>query len=177
MNIETLRDTFPDYAKDIKLNLSTVLTEAGSPGLSMRQIFGTALASAYACREKTLIEALSSDSKSTLNDADLIGIQAAVSIMAMNNVYYRSMHLMSDHSFLKMPARLRMNVISNPGISKEDFEIYSLAVSAVNGCGMCLDAHAQTLQKEHIGAEGIQSTIRIASVIHAAAQVVFMLEQ
>ncbi len=88
--------------------------------------------------------------------------------MAMNNIYYRSLHLMADHSYLKLPAKLRMNAIGNPGIPKSDFELYCLAVSAVNGCGMCLDSHEKVL-RNHFTQEGIQSALRIAAVVHAVA--------
>ena len=68
-----------------------------------------------------------------------------------------------------MPAKLRMNVIANPGIAKVDFELFSLAVSAINGCGMCMDAHAAELQKAGLSKIAIQSTVRIAAVINAAS--------
>ena len=61
--------------------------------------------------------------------------------MAMNNVYYRFVHLASNPEYGTMPAKLRMNVIGTPGIDKDDFELFSLAVSAMNGCGMCIDSH------------------------------------
>lgn len=71
-----------------------------------------------------------------------------------------------------MPANLRMNIIGNPGIEKVDFELMSLAVSAINGCGMCIDAHVNEVVNAGISKQGVQSTIRIASVLNAAAQVI-----
>ena len=90
--------------------------------------------------------------------------------MGMNNVYYRFVHLVSDKEYSKLPAKLRMNVIGNPGIDKVDFELYSLAISAINGCGMCIDAHVHEIEKAGIEIIGIQSSIRIAAVINATAQ-------
>lgn len=69
-----------------------------------------------------------------------------------------------------MPAKLRMNFIANPGISKIDFELYCLAVSAINGCGACMRAHTKTLLKENVNKNAIQSAVKIASVICAVAQ-------
>ena len=89
--------------------------------------------------------------------------------MAMNNVYYRFVHLASNPEYGKLPARLRMNVIGNPGIEKDDFELLCLAVSAMNGCGMCIDSHERELRKAGLGAEQIQTAVRIASVVHAVA--------
>ena len=66
-------------------------------------------------------------------------------------------------------ARLRMNVIGNPGIDKTTFELYSLAVSAINGCGSCMAAHDRVVRTAGVSVEGVQSTIRIAAVIHGTA--------
>jgi alkyl hydroperoxide reductase subunit D len=87
------------------------------------------------------------------------------------NIYYRFLHLVEDPEYQSMPARLRMNVIGNPGIDKADFELLSLAVSAVNGCGMCIVSHERTLRKHDVSREQVQSAVRIASTIHAVAVV------
>lgn len=168
MNLETLKNQLPDYAKDIKLNLSTVLSTDGAPDLTQRQIAMIALASAYATRANTVIQTMHHEASTHLNDADLHAVKAAASIMAMNNVYYRFLHLVSDKSYASMPAKLRMNVIGNPGIDKTDFELCCLAVSALNGCGMCMDAHAHELTKTGVSKLAIQSCIRIAAVVNAA---------
>jgi alkyl hydroperoxide reductase subunit D len=91
--------------------------------------------------------------------------------MGMNNVYYRFLHLVGDADYQTMPARLRMNVMANPGIDKLDFELYSLAVSAVNGCGLCIESHEKLLRKHEVSREAIQSAVRIAAVVHAVAVV------
>jgi alkyl hydroperoxide reductase subunit D len=169
MNIEELKSSLSDYAKDIKLNLGSVLTEEGAPDLTQAQIYSIALASAYATKNTALISAISADA-STLGDEAKHAAKAAASIMAMNNVYYRFAHLVGDKEYSKMPAKLRMNVIGNSGVEKVDFELMSLAVSAINGCGMCMDAHVHEVTKAGISKQGVQSCIRIASVINAAAQ-------
>ncbi|MFI4955404.1 MAG: carboxymuconolactone decarboxylase family protein, partial [Gammaproteobacteria bacterium] len=86
-----------------------------------------------------------------------------------NNIYYRFIHLASNKEYAKLQAGLRMNIIGNPGVDKVDFEIWSLVVSAVNGCGMCIDAHEKQLLKSGIGMSSIQAAVRVASVIHAVA--------
>ena len=70
-----------------------------------------------------------------------------------------------------MPAKLRMNVMAKPGVAKPDFELWSLAVSAVNGCGMCIEAHERELRSAGITPEAIQAAVRIAAVVHAVAAV------
>ena len=91
--------------------------------------------------------------------------------MGMNNIYYRFLHLVEDGEYQTMPARLRMNVIANHGIDKLDFELISLAVSAVNGCGPCVTSHEKKLRPHDVSREAIQSAVRIAAVVHAVARV------
>lgn len=170
MSIKELRNQMPDYAKDTKLNLGKVVSEDPLEGLSLEQSHGIALASAYATKHPDIIKAVSADVSATLSDEAVTAAKAAATIMGMNNVYYRFVHLVSDKDFSQMPANLRMNIIGNPGIEKVDFELMSLAVSAMNGCGMCIDAHVNEVGKAGISKQGIQSTIRIAAVLSAAAQ-------
>lgn len=172
MNLEILKDSLPEYAKDTKLNLSNVLSDADNSGLTLTQIAGIALASAYTTRQPKVIAAIADFAKTNSNDAGITAAKAAASLMAMTNVYYRFTHLVEDHEFAKMPAKLRMNFMANPGVDKNDFELFSLAVSAINGCGMCLDSHTNALQKHGVSKDVIQHCIRIASVINAFAQTI-----
>ena len=87
----------------------------------------------------------------------------------MNNVYYRFVHLVGHDDYRTMPARLRMNALARPGVEKADFELWSLAVSAVNGCGMCLESHEQVLRDHGVAREAIQAAVRVAAVVHAVA--------
>jgi lipoyl-dependent peroxiredoxin subunit D len=172
MSIESLKNTLPDFAKDIKLNLSTILTAEGAPDLQDNQIAGIALTSAYTTGNSLVIQTVLDEVTNILSDAEITAAKSAATIMAMNNIYYRFIHLSSDKSFSSMPARLRMNVIANPGIEKVDFELYSLAASALNGCGMCMDAHTNELIKSGMSKLAIQSSIRIASVINATSMAI-----
>ena len=166
MQIDTIREALPDYAKDLKLNLSSLLNEQV---LTEQQRWGTFVATALASRNPALIKAVSADAAEKLWPEALKAAKAAASIMAMNNIYYRFTHLASDPDYAKLPAQLRMNIIGNPGVEKADFELWSLAVSAINGCGRCIDAHDQVLRKAGISQQAIQQAVRIASVVHAVA--------
>ena len=171
MSLDAIRDQLPDYARDLKLNLGSVLTPQGAPGLSERQIASLALATAIASRNPVLTAAIEGWARAQLDDAHLSASRAAAAVMGMNNIYYRFLHLVEDAEYQTMPARLRMNVIGAPGIDKLDFELLSLAVSAVNGCGLCVTSHEKKLRSGGISREQIQSAVRIASVIHAVAGV------
>jgi alkyl hydroperoxide reductase subunit D len=170
--MDALRDRIPDYARDLRLNLSSVLTPQGAPGLSETQLWMTALASAIASRNAELARSVESAAAEKLAPAEIEAARAAAAIMGMNNVYYRFLHLVEDEEYAKLPARLRMNVIGSPGIAKADFELISLAVSAVNGCGKCVLAHERVLRQHEVSREAVQSAVRIASVIHAVAGVI-----
>jgi alkyl hydroperoxide reductase subunit D len=166
MSIEALRGRIPAYAKDLKLNLGNVLEPQN---LSEQQVWGIALASAIASRNPEVLEAVAADADSKLSAEAQTAARTAAALMAMNNIYYRSTHLLSNAEYGKLPARLRMNAIANPGIDKLDFELISLAVSAINGCGMCLDAHEKEVISKGATKEGVQDALRIAAVVHAVA--------
>lgn len=170
MSINVFSENLKDYARDIKLNLSSVLTEEGAPGLTSSQIWGVALACAYHTKNNAVIDAILADGQKTLSPEAVEAAKSAATIMAMNNVYYRFIHLSDDPEFGKMPARLRMNVIGKPGVEKTDFELMCLAVSAIEGCGMCINSHVHVLNKAGVTREGSQSAVRIGAVINAAAQ-------
>lgn len=167
MKLAEVRELIPDYGRDIKLNLDSVLTPEGSVGLTPDQIWGVALASAYALKSGDLVRMVLGEGASFLNEDVRRAAQGAATIMAMNNVYYRSQHLIGDAELKALPARLRMNIIGKPGISKLDFELMCFAVSALAGCGQCLTAHLNELRKAGLANEGVQSAIRIASVLNA----------
>jgi lipoyl-dependent peroxiredoxin subunit D len=166
MSIETIKESLPDYARDLKLNLSSLLSDGI---LTEQQRWGALVATALAARNGALIAAVTEEAAQHLSPAALAAAKAAASIMAMNNIYYRFTHLASDRDYATMPARLRMNVIANPGVDKADFELWSLAVSAINGCGTCIDAHDRLLRNAGVAREAIQQVVRIAAVIHAVA--------
>ncbi|MBV8308660.1 MAG: carboxymuconolactone decarboxylase family protein, partial [Gammaproteobacteria bacterium] len=161
-------------ARDLQLNLGTVLTSAGAPGLSERQIWAVALAAAAASRHGAFTRDLQVLAAQRLDAAHVSAAHAAAAVMAMNNVYYRFLHLVEDEEYRKLPARLRMNAIGNPGIAKADFELLSLAVSAINGCGSCVAAHERVLRQHGLEREAVQSAVRIAATVHAVARVLEM---
>ncbi|PCK00591.1 MAG: alkyl hydroperoxide reductase [Zetaproteobacteria bacterium] len=168
MSISELKSQIPDYAKDIKLNLSSL---ASDETLNTQRLWGTFLASALATGNVTVIAAINAAVQEHLSDEAQKAAKAAASIMAMNNIYYRFVHLAKNKEYQTLQAKLRMNVIANPGVDKIDFELWSLAVSIINGCGMCIDAHEAALRKEGLSTSEIQTAARVAAVIHAVAAV------
>ncbi|MDX3093945.1 alkyl hydroperoxide reductase [Streptomyces sp. ME01-24h] len=166
MALDELKSALPDYAKDLKLNLGSVI---GNSELPQQQLWGTVLATAIASRSAVVLRALEPEAREKLSPEAYQAAKAAAAIMAMNNVYYRTRHLLSDPEYGNLRAGLRMNVIGNPGVEKTDFELWSLAVSAINGCGTCLDSHEQVLRKAGVERETIQEAFKIAAVVQAVA--------
>ena len=170
MSLDTLRETLPAYAKDLSLNLSSLAAETL---LNDQQKWGCFVASAYAVGVPAVVRATNgAAAEAGLSEEAHIAAKAAAAIMGMNNIYYRALHLMENHEYRTLPARLRMNILGNPGAPKADFELWSLAVSAVNGCGACMDSHEVELKKHGLTNVQIQAGLRIASVVNAVSRVV-----
>jgi alkyl hydroperoxide reductase subunit D len=166
MTIDALKDSLPDYARDLKLNLSSLAAETL---LSEQQRAGTFIACALASRNAATIRAVTASFAPQLSPEALTAAKTAAAIMGMNNIYYRFTHLASADDYKTLPARLRMSVIGKPGVEKADFELWCLAVSAINGCGVCVDSHEKVLRGAGLSAEQIQAAARIAAVVHGVA--------
>ncbi|WP_406313484.1 carboxymuconolactone decarboxylase family protein [Streptosporangium sp. NBC_01639] len=166
MSIDNLKGALPGFAKDIKLNLGSLVTTSS---LSEQQLWGTLLACAVATRSPRVIAEVAAEATGNLSDEAFTAAKGAAAIMAMNNVYYRSVHLIGDETYSTMPAKLRMTLIGNPGVDKADFELWCLAVSAINGCGRCLESHEQVLRQSGVSREQVQEALRIAATVNAVA--------
>jgi lipoyl-dependent peroxiredoxin subunit D len=169
MNLEQIKSGLPDYAKDLRLNLDSVLGEGGAPGLTQKQIALIALASAIAARHAPLTAALSAFAATHASAVECDGARTAAALMSMTNIYYRFLHLVENEEYATLRAGLRMNAMAHPGCDKLDFDLAAVAVSAINGCGSCVASHERTLRKHEVSAQAVQSAVRIGAVIHAVA--------
>jgi lipoyl-dependent peroxiredoxin subunit D len=166
VTVEELRAAIPEAAKDIKLNLQSVL----QPGaLTPAQRWGVAVASAVATRNTRLRDAMIHDARAEVGPDVIDDALAAATLMAMNNVYYRFRHLVGKPSYSQMPARLRMQRIARPATNKADFELFCLALSAINNCEICIRSHEDVVTKGALSEEQIHDAIRIAATVNAAA--------
>lgn len=162
-SIEQIYDRIPDFAEDVRLNLTSLVTDET---LSPQRKFGVLVASAIATRNSALMAAVESAASAVMTS---VAIAAAKAAVVMNNVYYRFAHLASNPEYKTMPPRLRMDVTANPGVDKTDFELWSLAVSSINGCGVCIDAHEKTLRAAGVSSKAIQTAVRFAAIIQSVA--------
>ena len=168
MELEQLLDSVPEYAKDLKLNMGGVMRQTE---LTEQQAWGTAVACAIAARNPQLRESVLAEAAKHLNEQAMFAAKAAASVMGMNNIFYRFRHLSTNPKYGAMPARLRMQVIAKHGSDPVDFELWCLAVSAMNGCGVCVDSHENVLREKGMNEETVLAAIRIASTIHALAAI------
>ncbi|MDC7677058.1 carboxymuconolactone decarboxylase family protein [Asticcacaulis machinosus] len=169
MSLEALTRLLPAYARDLSVNLTNLADETL---LSEQQKWGTFLSCAYAVGVADVIQHIEAASAAVLSDEAADAARSAAAIMAMNNVYYRSLHLMHNQEYASLRASLRMNVLANPGVPKLDYELWSLAVSAINGCGLCLDSHEKVLRGHGMSNVQVQAALKIAAVVNAISSVI-----
>ncbi|MEV0359821.1 carboxymuconolactone decarboxylase family protein [Nocardia sp. NPDC050697] len=168
MSIENLKSALPEYAKDLKLNLSSITR---STVLSEQQLWGTLLAAAAATRSATTLREIAEEAADTLSAEAYNAALGAASIMGMNNVFYRGRAFLGG-KYDDLRAGLRMQIIGNPGVAKADFELWSFAVSSINGCQHCLEAHEHTLREEGVSREVIFESLRAAAIVAGVGQAV-----
>ena len=159
------------YLRDLKMNVKSVLT---TESISPKESYLLALATATNNNNIVLINAFVNKAKSNeATDAEIAEAQACASLLAANNVFYRFRHFVDKEVYNNSPARLRMNIMMSPVLGKEFFELVSLAVSAINGCEMCVKSHEQSVLANGGTEQRIWDAIRLASVITSLSKIVY----
>lgn len=164
--IESLLARVPEGARDLKLNLQRLMAD-GDLEVTVR--WGAAVACAGAARNRELERAVVAAARSEAGEAAIEDGRAAAALMAMNNVYYRSRHMLGDAEYERLPAGLRMSRLARPATDRESLELMSLAASAVNGCEVCLQAHERVVREAGLSREAVNAALRIAATIHGLA--------
>ncbi len=171
MGVETLKEALPGFAKDLKLNLGSL---SRSTVLTSEQLWGTMLAAAAATRNATVLREIDEEASQHLGAEARHAALGAATIMGMNNVFYRGKHFLGTYDDL--PAGLRMTIIGNPGVDKSLFELWSVAVSAVNGCEACMTSHESTVRQGGLSREAVHEALKVAAVVAGAAQALAVAE-
>lgn len=162
--LDALRDALPEAARDLKLNIQSVLA---NEKLSREQAWGCAICSALFLQQRELADALIADfagPEAVIDDA-----RAAAAIMAMNTVYYRFRHMAKNPRFAQMPPRLRMNRMSQPATDKATFELMAMSCAVLEGCEMCIGAHEQSILKHGLSEDHVHEAVRIAAAVKGFA--------
>lgn len=163
MNLQELRNTLPDWAKDIRLNLDAVIQRSS---LEASEALSCALAAAFAARSPALVAAL----RAELAPGDADAALAAAALMGMNNVWYPFVDMSGDAELKTLRPELRMNAYAtHGGVSERQFEACALAASIVGKCGHCIRSHYALLRQEGMSTQQLRDIGRIAAVVHAAA--------
>jgi alkyl hydroperoxide reductase subunit D len=173
MSIATLKAALPPYARDLELNLDSVLaTEL----LDEQTLWGAALACAMTTRSALVIRNLAAEARGHLKPEAVEAAKAVASRMAIHNVYFRAKHLIDDsadqenaRAYQHLPARLRRQVSSTPGVGVAAIEAWSVAVSAITGCGVCLESHERSLRGAGVSRDVVDEVLRVAAVVYALA--------
>jgi lipoyl-dependent peroxiredoxin subunit D len=167
MSIDALQSLIPAYSQDLSRNLTVLLSETV---LNTQQKWGTFLASAHAIGVPQVVQNF--EAAAVLTPEAVKAAKTASAIMAMNNVYYRALHLMENREYQTLRSGLRMNLLTNPGVDKLDFELWCFAVSAINGCAVCMDSHEKVLRDHDISDVQVQTALRIAATVNAISAVI-----
>ena len=168
MSVENLKSALPEYAKDLKLNLGSITR---TTALNGEQLWGTLLASAAATRNTQVLAEIGAEAADNLSAEAYQAALGAAAVMGMNNVFYRGRGFL-DGKYDDLRAGLRMNIIANPGVDKAHFELWSFAVSAINGCSHCVAAHEKTLREAGVEREAIFEALKVAAIVSGVAQAI-----
>ena len=170
-SLELLEKGQSRYVRDLKVNFNSTLT---SEHLSAKEIALIGICIAVNNDNKILIDFYTKFAEDNGVTAEEVAeAVACASLLSSNNIFYRFRHFTQKDKYTQIPARIRMQIMVKPVTGKEFFELLSLAVSAVNGCEMCVNAHEDSLIKLGTTEERIFDAIRIASLVTATGKVIF----
>lgn len=158
------------YLKDLKVNVSNMLN---AKNISRKESLLIALAVAVNEKNQKLIKGFSAlAEKEGAVKSEIAEIYGCVSLLNVNNVFYRFRHFTKKEYYENTPAGIKMSIMMSPVTGKEFFELVSLAVSALNGCEMCVNAHEQALIKQGSSEARVYDTVRLAAVVRGLAVVI-----
>jgi len=164
--VDQLKDSLPEYAKDIKLNLDAVVNRST---IDSDQATYLAVAAAFATGNGKLLAFIAAGA---IDEVERNAALTAGAIMAQNNVWYPYVEMADDPALSGLPAQLRMNAItSHGGTTKAKFEAYSLASSIIGRCHFCVKAHYETLKQEGYTVEQLRDIGRISATINDLSKI------
>lgn len=168
--VELLGNTDHKYLRDLRINLSNALAY---PNLTKKESYIVALAVAINEKNDRLIKSFTPlAEKEGATTAEVAELYSLVSLMNINNVFYRFRHYTKKEYYTNTPAGIKMSIMMNPVLGKEFFELISLAISAVNGCEMCVNAHEQSVKQHGATEARIYDAIRLASIAKGFANLI-----
>lgn len=169
-DLDLLQKADNRYLKDIKVSLSTAIN---ATSLTKKEAYFIALSIAANEKNEKLKNAfLAKAVEEGATEKEIAEVIACTSLMNANNVYYRFRHFMHDEFYDTAQAGIRMGIMASPVLGKEFFELLSTAVSAVNGCQMCVTSHEKALLGHGTTKQRIHDAVRLAAVIKSLAVII-----
>lgn len=170
-SLDLLEEGRSRYVADLKINFKNSFDSAQ---LSKKEVALLGVALAVNAGNKVLKQFFRDNALTEgASEAEIADAVACASLLSANNVFYRFRHFVNKEKYNEIPARIKMNIMARPVVGKEFFELISLAVSAVNGCEMCVKAHENSLIELGSKEERIFEAVRLAAVITSVSKVVF----
>ncbi len=170
-SLDLLEEGKSRYVADLKINFKNSFDSAQ---LSKKEVALLGVALAVNAGNKVLKQFFRDNALTEgASEAEIADAVACASLLSANNVFYRFRHFVNKEKYNEIPARIKMNIMARPVVGKEFFELISLAVSAVNGCEMCVKAHENSLIELGSKEERIFEAVRLAAVITSVSKVVF----
>jgi len=159
------------YLRDLRMNVKGFVK---SKDLSEKEVYLISVAIASNNRNASLEVAYADKAiVAGASKAEVADAVACASLLTANNVLYRFRHFAGKESYEQMRAGLRMNIMLNPVLGKELFELLSLVVSAVNGCEQCVRSHEASLIGLGTSEARIFEAIKLASVVTSLGKVIY----
>lgn len=165
MSIENLKAYLPDFAREVKLNLTLIQHDEL---LSAPQRAGLLLAAALTTRNRNIIATMTTEAGANLSAQAFDAVRAIVATQAMTNTYHRFVAAFPA-DYANLPAKLHVPVMGYAGVPKRDSELWALAVSALNGCAACMVSHEKAAREAGATRLVIQAAVRFAAIIQSAA--------
>ena len=170
-SLDLLEEGKSRYVADLKINFKNSFDSAQ---LSKKEVALLGVALAVNAGNKVLKQFFRDNALTEgASEAEIADAVACASLLSANNVFYRFRHFVNKEKYNEIPARIKMNIMARPVVGKEFFELISLAVSAVNGCEMCVKAHENSLIELGSKEERIFEAVRLAAVITSVSKVAF----
>ena len=143
MGVDDIRTAVPEYARDLRLNLGSVMSGSN---LERAMAWGSARTAALVSKNAQVIQHVAEDAQVHLDETQMKGAKSAAAMMSMTNVWYKFTDLVTNDEVKKQPPKLRMNAMLNHGgVDHALYEAWSPSASVVNACGVCVNAHSSQL--------------------------------
>lgn len=162
--LEVLEQVNSKQIKDLRINLKNSLE---TTALTRKEGLLIALSIAINERHAPLIRTFTElAAEQGATEEEIAEMHACASLLATNNVVYRFKHFMQGvEEYQEQPVKVKMGIMMKPVTGKEFFELVSTAISAVNGCEMCVRSHVASLEKLGSTPTRIFDAIRLAGIV------------